>query len=148
MAQSQSGYSRGQMMEMSRDAMRRVNEMQRIAREKIAQTTAEYQTESPQENFDNINSNGENNENNPKAGIHNNSNSSTHGENYYEAPKHQEHNKPTEHIKTEVVDKGLKGILDRLELDNEKIMLIVLIFLLINEGADPLLILALGYILL
>jgi len=135
MAQSQSGYSRGQMMEMSRDAMRRVNEMQRIAREKIAQSTAEFQAENPQENsYNNIHK-----ENSPIEQKHDNIHASSSKENLI-----QSH----EHIKTEVVDKGLKGILDRLELDNEKIMLIVLIFLLINEGADPMLILALGYILL
>jgi len=38
LAQNQSGYSGAQILSMQKDAMRRVNEMQRQAQEKIKQT--------------------------------------------------------------------------------------------------------------
>lgn len=42
----------------------------------------------------------------------------------------------------------LAKVFDALELDGEKLLIIGLIFLLMNEGGDPLLILALGYLLI
>ena len=42
----------------------------------------------------------------------------------------------------------LKGILERFGLDNEKAMLLVMILMLLNDGADKKLILALAYLLL
>lgn len=43
---------------------------------------------------------------------------------------------------------SLKGIFDKLDLDSEKIILIGLMLLLMNEGADNTLLMALGYVLL
>lgn len=49
---------------------------------------------------------------------------------------------------TQPMPNSLAGIFDKLDLDSEKIILIGLMLLLMNEGADNTLLMALGYILL
>lgn len=120
MAQSQGGFSNTEILSMQKDAIRRVNEMQRIAREKIEQTQGVH----PQQ----MNRPKENNE--PIKPIH--------------SPP-----QPIERCETEIIrGNSFTGILDKLNLDEEKILLIMLGIILMNEGADIMLILALGYILL
>lgn len=118
-AQNQ-GFSNAEILSMQKDALRRVNEMQRIAREKIEQTQGIV----PQpENLHTENQK-------PMNPIH--------------SPP-----QPIERCETEIVrSNSFTGILDRLHLDEEKILLIVLALILMNEGADIMLLLALGYILL
>lgn len=128
---NQSGYTGAQIMAMQKDAMRRVNEMQRISREKLRQTQGIMQ-EVPAEAA------------NPPA-------------NPVEA-KEEEPQMIESEIKETAAEEqiavsqntgtGLQGILQRMNLDGETIMLLLLVLILINEGADNMLVLALVYILL
>ena len=117
-------YTQSQISTMQQDAMRRVNEMQRVARERLG--------------------------------------------NRYVAPESpvkeqpiQHHEPSTDYQHIEIEDEeciapepqeeassGFKGILDKLNLDKEKLIVIGLLVVLVNEGADIKLILALVYILL
>ncbi|MEG2295451.1 MAG: hypothetical protein RSB96_01760, partial [Oscillospiraceae bacterium] len=55
---------------------------------------------------------------------------------------------PTKLIDDMIHKTPLAKVFDALELDGEKLLIIGLLFLLINEGGDPLLIVALGYLLI
>lgn len=114
---NQQGYSSSEILAMQKDAIRRVNEMQKIAREKIALTQPNINTPIVKKE--------------------------TKSEPIPLASDNLEHC-DTEVIKTTT----FSGILDKLNLDDEKALLIILILILLNEGADIMLILALGYILL
>lgn len=123
-----SGYSSTEIMTMQKDAMRRVNEMQRIAREKIEGTIAPAVTSAiPNKPIKNVT-------NQPPSRQIPNTDTIT-------------QQKP-QNVSMEIVHDGFTGILEKLNLDDEKLILILLIILLVNEGADIILILALGYILL
>lgn len=135
MAISQNEYTNAEIVSMQKDAMRRVNEMQRIARQKINSTVAvppknlptqlrqpTIVTQQPQQAQSAA----------PQVAVG-------------QRPATPQH---VPQVATEVVSSTFAGILDKLNLDDEKILLILLIFVLINEGADLSLILALGYILL
>ena len=136
-----SGYSSREILDMQSDAVRRVNEMQRISREKtdaLNQSANFY----PQ-NF--------NNHIDPtpdfiqKPNEHYEPNQQATNDPIFEPEP--EPNIDSDSI-SEVVSSSFTGILEKLNLDDEKIMLIVIIILLVNEGADIQLVLALGYILL
>lgn len=115
--------SSGEIMSMQHDAVLRVNEMQRIAKERIAQSA--------------------------NSGDHLVQQSNSVGADIIH-PQNPPANSAQQNppITAGVNFSDLTGFLDRLNLDPETIMLLMLIFLLINEGADQMLILALGYILL
>ncbi len=120
MAGNNNEYTQPQIMTMQQDAIRRVNEMQRISRERLNQSNP-VQITHPQPN-------------------HNTLPGKNHNEHKQEAI--------VEHCETQVVHNGFKGILEKLNLDEEKLIVIMLLILLVNEGADIMLILALVYILL
>lgn len=121
MAENNNGYTQSQIATMQQDAMRRVNEMQRLARQKLGNTQP-LPSNQP-------------NHHNPPAQNH---------QEHHVSPKALE----PEPCMEEVVPNGFKGLLEKLNLDEEKIIVIMLLILLINEGADIMLILALVYILL
>lgn len=149
-------YTSAQMMAMQRDAIRRVNEMQRIARERVFGTQPPKPVPEPPD-------------------------PSPEPEQAHEEPKHPQrgpeperpeprhvhqpesgpktHSLPVELPRRSPppppppglnlpVPNALGGILDRIGLDNDQLILGGLILVLMNEGADNLLILALAYILL
>lgn len=119
---NQQGYSSSEILAMQKDAIRRVNEMQRIAREKIALTQPNLNNPIVKEKTINKERKTE-----PIPLTSNN----------------------LDHCETEVIKTTtFSGMLDKLNLDDEKILLILLMLILLNEGADMMLILALGYILL
>lgn len=103
---------------MQNDAVRRVNEMQRLARERVGNTSnnvAQPQSQEPPPNEPC------NTDNSFLSGL---------GVNFAG------------------VGNSFAGILQKLDLDSEKILIILLMIILVNEGADILIILALGYILM
>lgn len=113
-----SGYTQSQIAAMQRDAVRRVNEMQRMSRERLSNgigMPARPQTPPPQP-----------------------------------TQSHQQVNEPPpiEQCETEVVPNSLTGFLDKLHLDPEMILIMLLLLVLVNEGADVKLILAMVYIML
>lgn len=118
MAQNQSGYTDAQIRSMQQDAVRRVNEMQRMARQRVDTPSGQQRPPNQQKPPD------------PKEPCTNPI-----------AP--EPCMQPTLPIQN-----GLIGFLDRMNLDEEKILLIGILILLINEGADTYLILALVYILI
>lgn len=120
----QSGYTSSEIISMQNDAVRRVNEMQRLSRERVKNDNL-HVLHSGQ---------GSLSEEKPQKPIEN----------------HTQHTtpQPIEVCEPEIVSNGFAGILEKLDLDDEKLLLILLIILLVNEGADIILILALGFILL
>lgn len=112
------GYSNEQLMQMQRDAMRRVNEMQRISKEKLKESSGAV-TEK-------------------------------------EEPKPQKIKaeeipcgcKPRQSPPNFDISTTFKGMLSRMKLDSDSVILIMLLILFLNEGADSKLILALVYILI
>lgn len=127
MAEYNSGYTASQITAMQQDAMRRVNEMQRISREKLKGT--------------NYTPN-----NKPHSNNYNNTTIPTKNQNNQDKKIEEDNN--LEKCNAEVVPNGFGGLLQQLNLDQEKITIIILLFILINEKADMKLILALVYILL
>ena len=112
------GYSSEEIMAMQRDAIRRVNEMRRISAEKLRQS-GPVPPPVPAE---------------PKA------------EPPQEMPKPPEP-KP-ENIPSVTPPSGFGALLQTIGKDHETLLLLSLLFLLIREGADTALILALVYVLL
>ncbi|MEG2813117.1 MAG: hypothetical protein RSA79_00810 [Oscillospiraceae bacterium] len=128
-------YSSAQILSMQNDAIRRVQEMQRLAKKQV-ENSSNFATEKSGQN--NTSTNKAQNESFKNIPINNigdigNIGNMANKENIQNA---------------DVVRSGFAGILDSLHLDEEKMLLIFLIILLVNEGADIMLILALGYILL
>lgn len=120
MAEVNSGYTQSQIAAMQRDAVRRVNEMQKMSRERLLNGTgmpAGSMTPPPVAKRQ-------------------------------EPRQSEQEDPPVEQCETEVVSSGLAGILDRLHLDSEMILIMLLLLVLVNEGADVKLILALVYIML
>lgn len=117
------GYSSSEIISMQNDAVRRVNEMQRLARERVgnvASTPQSIQQPATQQE-----------------------------------PLHTPTPPPPSTSllsglggSIEGIGNSFAGILDKLDLDSEKILIILLMIVLVNEGADILVILALGYILM
>lgn len=159
-------YSPAQIMSMQKDAVRRVNEMQRIARERLRQTestiggpsnSAKQATPSGS-SFQENNSRPSNNQTGAATvGPHGNPSSFRDDRNQHREPgsspsTHKEVSEPEPvsipQAETELVASPLQGILQRLNLDSESVILILMLLLLINEGADVMLIMALVYILL
>lgn len=155
MAANQNGYSSHEILTMQQDAIRRVNEMQRLAREKVATSENHPQNNkmqaehhSPQQEAEHHSPQQEK-ENKMQHPNHNKQNNQHHHEEKHEhQPVEKNEVIKIENCPTEVVHQGLTGFLDRLNLDPETLLLMGLIFLLVNEGADVMLLLALGYILL
>lgn len=119
---------------MQNDAVRRVNEMQRLARERVQPPQPHQQTQNHQ----------------PQQQTHPSHNQSPQSHPQPELEQVIEQMLP-EAVETVEIPReagGLTGLLDRLGLDDEKILIILLLLILINEGADNILLLALGYILL
>lgn len=144
-------YSYDDMIRMQQDAIRRVKEMQRVSNQNM-------QGERPrQQNRQGGRQTQPNHQEKHHAHTGEQGTSHPHGAahipNGHEQP-HQE--KPDEHEKDPSPDEEeesesstlLKGILDRLGLDSEKALLMVMILILLNDGADKKLILALAYLLI
>ena len=122
-----SGYSSAQILSMQKDAVRRVNEMQRIARERLQRTENAMGTAPAAVS-----------RSNPPAA---------------QAPVVPEHDtpqpvRPAGQSPVPSAGSPFTGILDRMGLDSESTLLLLLLLLLVNEGADNMLILALVYVLL
>lgn len=134
-----SGYSSAQMLAMQKDAIRRVNEMQRQAQERLRQTQ-EILEPPPQEDDPPAEE---------PAGEAEPANEEEPAGRAEPSPAMEE-GVPTGEPGTGAAAEPSPGagILQRLGLDEESILLILLLILLINEGADSKLILALVYILL
>lgn len=113
-------YSGSDILHMQQDAIRRVREMQRRANEKLRQGN------SPPSNGTTP----------PPLSLSNSHPSSSHNE------------RPVPISTNPPVQDSLAGVLDRLGIDNEKAVLLLLIILMLNEGADTKLILALCYLLI
>lgn len=136
---SQSGYSSNEMMQMQQDALRRVREMQRRANDNLRSTQQYFNGEpirdgpypasesdnhlpEPVETFE------------PKTNKRNHSDASTVSQRGLSLPF--------------LGMKPLSGLLDSFGLDQERLLILILIILLINEDADKTLILALCYLML
>lgn len=135
-----SGYSSAQMLAMQKDAIRRVNEMQRQAQERLRQTQ-EILEPPPQEADPPAEE---------PAGEAEPSNEEEPAGRAEPSPAMEEGvpaGQPPGTGAAAEPSPGM-GILQRLGLDEESILLILLLILLINEGADSKLILALVYVLL
>ena len=111
-------YSGSDMLHMQQDAIRRVREMQRRANEKLRQGNSPFPQSAAQS----------------APRVYQPSSSS------HERVSHLQTNSSSAD--------SLTGILDRIGIDNEKAVLLLLIILMLNEGADTKLILALCYLLI
>ncbi len=116
-----SGYSASELSSMQRDAMERVREMQRRARQRIEETNRMV-TESPTVPA-------------PHRSMQQpaNNNTTTH--------KPAATSRPAQPA-------PLQGILDRLNLDGDTVLILILLLLLMNDGSDQSLILALVWLLI
>jgi len=120
-----SNYSGADMMSMQQDAVRRVKEMQRIANSRVNST--------------------------PTSGLQ-------HETKTISAPISEKKigstqrldiaSHPTERSDETANDNPISGLLSRLHLDNDRLIVLVLLIVLLNEGADQKLLLALCYLLL
>lgn len=124
MPQNNRNPDRAEVMSMQQDAIRRVREMQRRANEKLRQTQQAMRQE-PQ-----------NSSENHACAV---------------PPQSPQASRPAP--AASALEKSEKkgsplAILDRLGIDQEKGLLLLLIILLLNEGADTKLILALCYLLI
>ena len=126
-----SNYSSADMMSMQQDAMRRVREMQRIANEKL-NGQSPRQEEYRQPHLANAVPLLQENKSNQKS-------------------------KPFSPAQTAETEKKavpqnsgnmLGGLLSQLNLDNDRLIILLLLVVLLNEGADHKLLLALCYLLL
>lgn len=113
-------YSGSDMLHMQQDAIRRVKEMQRRANEKVRQGNSQASTIVSHTSFDPSDRPTSRETKNTQLPANQNQSSSG----------------------------SLTGILDRIGIDNEKAVLLLLIILMLNEGADTKLILALCYLLI
>lgn len=159
-------YSHADMMAMQRDAVRRVNEMQRIAKEKVSAANGAENERDDHRQSDRININrpSHNEPQQSGAGIHRqNENGNMHEmrhENEHPENRHHENNEkgiqdegfaaqlPLPFDLNGKIGAPLKGFLDKMDLDQETLSLIMLLLMLVNDGADTMLVLALVYILL
>lgn len=125
---SPSNYSQSEIITMQQDAVKRVNEMRQQAMRHIGSAPEDdvevefEQVETP-----------------PDFDI---------PENIVEPQLEQEPITQSNDNLLHPTVNSLSGIFDKLDLDSEKIILIGLMLLLMNEGADNTLLMALGYILL
>lgn len=121
-------YSSSEIISMQSDAVRRVNEMQRLARQRVLQTpndtSLSHSAGTPNATAMSLGA--------PMKGSH-------------EQPFG---GNPKGEFSIDSIGESFTGILDKFNLDEEKILIIILIIILVNEGADIMLVLALGYILL
>lgn len=144
MPNNQSGYSQAQILSMQQDAIRRVNEMQRISRDRVAGSmqpppmnqnnnkTQQNQQRGSNQNFSQ--NNHKFNQNNKSDQLKENS-----------IRKNESSNDNTE---LPFIGEGIDSLLKTLGIDKEQLLILVLLFLLINEGADQTMILALIYLLI
>lgn len=109
--------SKSEIMTMQQDAIRRVREMQQVAQQRVR---------------------GNNRPNNSNNNTHNQDINNNH---FSESKPIEIHNNEPEKSTT------FLGIFDKLDLDSETIMIGILILVLLNEGVDIMLILALCYLL-
>lgn len=121
-----SGYSSSQIMSMQKDAVRRVNEMQRVAQDRLRRTAAAMNGGAPSPSAPPAPHRQPAKPNQPAAPA----------------------SPPPAPVEGDPVPAPFQGFLDRLGLDQESTLLLVLLLLMVNEGADRSLILALVYILL
>lgn len=141
-------YSGEDVFTMQQDAIRRVREMQKRAKININQSNNSFN--------ENINLTQE------KSAKSDNTTQENQTENRAQPQQNfNNHNKnPTSQIKNQVEQtvqsltqlpkkafSSISSILEEFGIDNEKLILIVMIFLLANEGEDKTLLLALGYLL-
>lgn len=144
MAQNKSGYTSAEIVSMQKDAMRRVSEMQKLSKARV-QPEQNLRQNLPQNLHQNLHQ-----EPPTPITLQNfpTQNEQSHTSNN-DLPQAQ-----GEIFKTGGLFKNLfsgssfSGILEKLPLDSEQILIGVLIFILMSEGADVMLLLALGYILL
>lgn len=124
-----SGYTGSQVLSMQKDAVRRVNEMQRQARERVRQSAGggSPQPTSP-----------------PRAPGPGAGPPSPIAPIAPTAPIAQ----PVIELAAQAAPNPFQGMLQRLGFDQETVTLLVLLLLLVNEGSDTMLILALVYLLL
>lgn len=155
-------YTSAQIMAMQRDAIRRVNEMQRIARERVFGTqqppassaepeTSRGRSSEPRRVREEVSSSPSKTPEQERPEPHRVPSSSETGPRTHSLPvelPRRNSSPPSLPGLNLPVPNALGGILDRIGLDNDQLILGGLILVLINEGADNLLILALAYILL
>lgn len=125
---SPSNYSQSEIITMQQDAVKRVNEMREQAMRHINSNVTEDMSIIKEQPIVNDIANVEKNE---KI-----------------VSDFQEPVIPVADNIMQPTTNSLAGIFDKLDLDSEKIILIGLMLLLMNEGADNTLLMALGYILL
>ena len=114
---SNSGYSASQISAMQQDAIERVREMQRRAREKLESSNQIAAAPARQQPVQ-------------------------------QAAYRQSSPSPAVPAVSASPAQPFQGFLEKLGLDGETALILILLFLLINEGADQTLILALVYILM
>lgn len=141
---AESGYSQSQILTMQQDAVRRVHEMQRRARA-IAGNTADTQQ-------------GTNTRNTPPSSPAPPSSHVIKDKGETDAvlpvpvkaqPPNMPLNQPIPETSGGFLQPGcIEGFLEKLGIDNERLIIIGILLLLLNEGADNMLLLALVYILL
>lgn len=139
------GYSSAQILSMQKDAIRRVNEMQRLSQERLRKTReamGETAAAEPPSGF----SQPRTIEDAPPQGqpIHSVEQNPVQQE-VPQTAAEQQCPVPTE---SPAPASPFQGILDRIGLDKETSLVLMLLVLLVNEGADTKLIMALVYILL
>lgn len=178
----ESGFTSAEILAMQKDAVRRVNEMQRIAQEKLKSSSAVLEANHtaaetvdstlPLTSLLNNLSEAAANQNSslPPQAVTNDFAANFTADISSESPQSDSSNMQGDTILTYHDDSGntynpqhdqinaccpqnsptgaFAGILQKLNLDEEKIIIILLLILLVNEGADSMLILALVYILL
>ena len=139
----QNGYSQAQILAMQNDAIRRVNEMQRISQSKIAGGAPP-----PMQNKNQRRDSTQRGIGTPPMHFNSSQTGQTesHGTNF---------DTDSENLNLKSSSDGLFGIgntldsiLKSLDIDKEQLLILVLLFLLMKEDADQKMILALIYILM
>lgn len=145
MAVNNSGFNGSQVMHMQQDAIRRVREMQRRANEKLQQTqhmmTNPPPPSSPQRGQSGHMQNRQQASSSPPPKEH----KQPHQE---KAPTQSSHKQHTAAPKQASSVFSPAALLDKLNIDHERALLLLLVVVLVNEQADTKLILALCYLLL
>ena len=148
-------YSSTQIIAMQGDAERRVREMRRLAQERVRQTQESFQQGGSPSGGAAPSNQSPNRQNAPPAQAESGSIPIRHRGQHSPPPSPPPAAAPEVCIPENLPspppsmgESSLRGILDRLNLDEETLLLLLLLLLLVNEGADSMLILALGYLLL
>ena len=139
MAQFNSGYSSSEILSMQRDAAERVREMQRRAREKLNQSNGNRR--------DNSNHFGTRQ---TSLSLHDGGAKGEISGISFQPPQrtpqcHQTALQPTSFSQS-FLGNSIQGILTQFHLDQDRILLLLLFLVLMQEEVDPMLLLALAYI--